>query len=568
MNIIQHIYRLDTVEKNKTSLLFPMAKRKASFDGRFTPILRSPFHADHPTRRQRKCLFRNKNHNNKPIWAPRPEPTMTALLDYILQHEDAFQNPHRINSLFSDFRHQREINPEGYNANITAWTKALSHAARAGVIPTQGTTCDVLCIRTGDELLRSLAHPVYGKPEGLSAAVHEAVRRGEMMPLKDFIGAKESIYKTSWLPSAWTVMQWSLRQVGVLGQPGAPNKLAKDNFVVVKNVEVAADEIIKKMKEQITTADRVLSRADFLKRFQTILNPAAPLTISDLNILLVHMARDKQAISYNVNTIKFKPELEATPTPITQEDEAIVGLRDTLANIHAQIQPLMEKIKLANAAAKEAVAAKQMVRAKAALRSKKLAETALQQRSDVALQLEGVYQQLQQAADQVEIVEAMRAGADALKTLNEKVGGAEGVQGVVDAVNEQMMTTDEITTIINESEQPLDEGEIDDEFEALEKAEKEKQAKIEAEKTAARLAELEQLETLCREKEQKAIGQREQLEARQRFEQMQREKRKENEIQEAEEAVQDASQSFSQLTVDPADEEMKDRENERVMLPA
>jgi charged multivesicular body protein 7 len=377
-----------------------------------------------------------------------------------------------------------------------------------------------------------------------------------MVPLKDFLNSKESIYKTSWIPSPWKVLQWSLRQVGVLGQPRSPEKLSAGNFVVLKNVEVAADEISKKMKEHTSTADRVLSKSDFLKRFSNTLNPTAPLTTSDLDILLVHLARDKQVISYNSQTIKFKPEHEAVPEPITQEDEAIANLRDTLANINAQITPLMEKITLADAAAREAVAAKQMVRAKAALRSKKLAETALAQRSDVALQLESVYTQLQSAADQVEIVEAMRAGADALKSLNEKVGGAEGVQGVVDAVNEQMATTEEITNIINETDQPLDETEIDDEFEALEKAEKEKLEQEAAAKTAARLAQLEEAEEKRREKEKE-----------ERLKQSQEEAKETR----AEEDVDAASQGLARMSfVQPDDdEEMKDAGKEqRIPVPS
>jgi charged multivesicular body protein 7 len=374
-----------------------------------------------------------------------------------------------------------------------------------------------------------------------------------MVPLKDFLNSKESIYKTSWIPSPWKVLQWGLRQVGVIGQPKSPEKLSAGNFVVLKNVEVAADEISKKMKEHTSTADRVLSKSDFMKRFSNTLNPAAPLTTSDLDILLVHLARDKQVISYNSQTIKFKPEHEAVPEPITQEDEAIANLRDTLANINAQLPPLFEKITLADAAAREAVAAKQMVRAKAALRSKKLAETALAQRSDVALQLESVYTQLQSAADQVEIVEAMRAGADALKSLNEKVGGAEGVQGVVDAVNEQMATTEEITNIINETDQPLDETEIDNEFEALEKAEKEKLEQEAAAKTAARLAELEVAEEKRREKEKE-----------ERLKQLQEEAKKQNEIDQASQGL--ARMSFQQAD---GDEEMEDAGKEqRIPVPS
>jgi charged multivesicular body protein 7 len=367
---------------------------------------------------------------------------------------------------------------------------------------------------------------------------HEAVQKKEMVPLKDFLTAKESIYKTSWIPSPWKVLQWSLRQVGVLGQVQAPAKMEVGNFVVVKNVEVAADEILKKMKEHTSTADRVLSKTDFLKRFATVLNPTAPLTTNDLDIVLTFLARDKHAISYNEQTIKFKPEHEDVPLPVTEEDAAIANLRDTLANINAQISPIMQKIALADAAAREAVVAKQMVRAKAALRSKKLAENALKQRSDVALQLEQVYTDLQHAADQVEIVEAMRAGAAALKGLNEKVGGAEGVQGVVDAVNEQMATTEEITNIINETDQPLDEGEIDDEFEALERADREKREKEEAEKTAARLAELEAVEKKRKERESVKTD-------------------------ETEEQVDEASQSMARMSFHQPDDEMEDTEEKR-----
>ncbi|KAF1919840.1 Snf7-domain-containing protein [Ampelomyces quisqualis] len=527
-----------------------MLKRKPS-DELEGPHASSSIFRDGPPRRQHKRLFRLRDHDAH-SWKPKTKRAMPELLDFILQHEDAFKNQYRLASLYADFRQQLEVNPEGYHANIAAWTQALTDAARAGAIPTQGTTHDLLNIRATDELAQALQHPQHGKPTCLPAVFHDAVQNNEMVPMKDFLAATESIYKTSWVPSPWKVLQWGLRQVGVLGQSRSPEKLSAGNFVVLKNVEVAADDILKKMKEHTSAADRVLSKTDFLKRFALILNPAAPLTTTDLNIILLHLARDKQAISYNAQAIKFKPELEAVPEPITQEDEAIANLRDTLANIHAQIPPLMEKITEADAAAREAVSAKQMIRAKAALRSKKLAETALAQRTDVTLQLESVYAQLQSAADQVEIVEAMRAGADALKSLNEKVGGAEGVQGVVDAVNEQMATTEEITNIINETDQPLDEAEIDDEFEALEKAEKEKAEQDAAAKTAAKLAELAEVEEKRKEKERE-----------EKEKQAQEDTKTENRIEEA-------SQELSRLSFQQLDEEdTKTAETEqRIAVPS
>jgi charged multivesicular body protein 7 len=91
----------------------------------------------------------------------------------------------------------------------------------------------------------------------LPAVFHEAVQRKEMVLVKDFMSSTTSIYKTSWVPTPWSALQWSLRTVGVLGKAAPPDKLAVRNYVVLKNVEVAGDEILKKMKEHTSTADRV-----------------------------------------------------------------------------------------------------------------------------------------------------------------------------------------------------------------------------------------------------------------------------------------------------------------------
>jgi charged multivesicular body protein 7 len=265
----------------------------------------------------------------------------------------------------------------------------------------------------------------------------------------------------------------------------------------------------------------------------------------------VHLARDKQAIRYNSEVIKFKLDHERVPEPITKEDEALVKLRDALDSVNARIEPLVEKITLAEAAAREAVAAKTMVRAKAALRSKKVAEKALEHHTGLAISLESTMHDLCTAADQVGIVEAMRLGADAMKALNEKMGGAEGVQGVVDAVNEQMEMTDEISGLIGANAQPMDDAEIDDEFAELEKAEKAKKEKA----TAAKLASLAPADQKLSEK---------QMEERRR-EASERMKKDAAELEKA-------SESFSKMSflkrLEDDDDEMEDADEERVPVPA
>jgi charged multivesicular body protein 7 len=448
------------------------------------------------------------------------EEEMSELVNFILDYEEAFQRfaplpePHkhcacssptcsrnRIQSLYSDFRKLQATNPEGYQTNLSIWQKALANAARAGVVPAPGATRNLLTIHTGLDLARALSHKDHGMPTCLPAVFQDAIHKKAFIPDHEFKNAAVSIYTRSWVPSVKDVLQWGFR---MLAGPGNPDKLPQGTFVIVQNVEAAAEEVLKQFhgQPQTSSADRILSRTAFLKRFANVLNPTHPLTVSDLDIILIHLARDKQEISFNDRVVKFKADAEDAPLPVTNEDMALAELRDAMDNVNATLPILHAKTVALHEAAREAVQEKHTIRAKTALRSKKLAESALAHRTAVALQLEEAYTKLQQAADQVDIIEAMKAGADAMSVLNQKVGGAEGVQDVMDRVNEQMATTDEITNIINENATPIDEGEVDDEIEAMERTERERTEVEEAAVTAARLAELGEAEKARKEKEQ------------------------------------------------------------------
>ncbi|PSN61974.1 hypothetical protein BS50DRAFT_532747 [Corynespora cassiicola Philippines] len=458
----------------------------------------------HPPIKKRRPLLLYEE--DKVPWTPPRSRVMSELLSFILKHEEAFQTRGRLTSLYSDFSHQLETNPESFYANLHVWKKAFADAARGGAVVTQGNTRDLLSVRSGEELARALHHKEHGVPVCLSAVFRDAIKKGEMVDAGHFLRSEASIYHSSWIPSVGDVArwaaQWGLKKLGVVHEPQFGDKLGVATFVIVKNVEAAADKLLQNAPVQNSNVDRVLSKVDFVRRYSNILNDVYPLTDSDFEVLLTHLERDKQAISYDGDIIKFKSENESAPTSITKEDIAVVQLRDTLYRIKEQVPALDRKIAEADREVHEALRTKQMSRAKSALRSKKLAESFLSQRTETALELEGVFIKLQQAVDQVEIVAAMQAGAAAMKGLHEKVGGAEGVQGVVDALNEQMATTEEISGIINESNQQVDESEIEDELEALEHAEKEKADQEEAAKTAARIARLEEAEKDLREKEE------------------------------------------------------------------
>lgn len=147
-------------------------------------------------------------------------------------------------------------------------------------------------------------------------------------------------------------------------------------------------------------------------------------------------------------------------------------------------------------AARQAMSSKNRPAALAALRSRKLAELTLARRSEVLAQLEGVYSNIEQAADQVEIVRVMEASKGVLKSLNSKLGGVERVQDVVEELREEMSKVVEVGDTMNDVGQgvvTIDDGEVEEELELMEREHRLDRERLEDSETKRRLAEITSL---------------------------------------------------------------------------
>ncbi|KAF2754422.1 hypothetical protein EJ05DRAFT_503958 [Pseudovirgaria hyperparasitica] len=441
---------------------------------------------------------------------------MGDLLEYLTSHEEAFKSRNRLSSLYSDFSQSATINPDGYQANIVAWKKALSNAAAAGAVPSQGAANDLLSISTGEQLSRALASKEWGRPLALGAVIHEAVTKKEMIPLKDFLSATTSIYHRSWALSPRQAIAWGLRQLGILGEESNSEHITTGKLVIVANLESVATAILKHIDSK-SSIQRIYSHVGFLSEFGSINSSTHSLTASDLEVLLTYLARDKHAITYNSTTIKFAaPSSFVNPEPISQQDTVIASLRSLIDSLNNQITILGSRIASLDSQARASVASKSRNTALTALRSKKLAEVTLARRSDTLAQLERTYNSIEAATDNVEIVRVMEASAGVLRHLNKAVGGASGVEGVVDSLREEIENVEEISGMLNEvGGAVVDEGEVDEEFEALERAEcekieiaqraeRERQEAMDVERTRIRMDELQNLDKAQKDKEQSA----------------------------------------------------------------
>lgn len=396
------------------------------------------------------------------------------------------------------------MNPDGYQANISAWRQALSDLVAKGKISHRGSSPDHFVLKLDDSLLRSLEHKEFGQPLALGTVVREATAGRDFIPLQDFEKSQQSIYQRSWAGLPWSVMSWTLRQLGVVDPARGDDKLPTGQYVIVKNMEAAAKELGDLMAEKVSRFDRVFSRAQFQKAFSAALVKGQHLTDSDLDVLLKFLSRDKEVIEYDGKTIRIKGSGEQSG--ITKEDAAIASLKELTESLKHQADLLNTRIDELSQTAKDAVTKKNRVAALAALKSKKIAETSLATRYATLNQLEEVSAKLEQAADNVQLVNVMEASSGALASLNAQVGGAERIDAVMDRLREQSSATDEVSAILAESTgEVIDETALDDELEAMEAQEREK----EEEKTKSKEAE-----------EQKARDEREAAEAQKKLDEL------------------------------------------------
>lgn len=168
-----------------------------------------------------------------------------------------------------------------------------------------------------------------------------------------------------------------------------------------------------------------------------------------------------------------------------------------IADLNVQVTLLSTRIAQLSEAAKSAISNKNRTSALAALRSKKLNETTLAQRSDTLSELEEVYRKIEQATDQVAIVQVMKASTEVLRNLSAEIGGADKVEDVVEGLRDEMDRVEEIGTAIEVGGHggiEIDESVVDAELESLERQNRSEEQDRRARETERRLDSIGELE--------------------------------------------------------------------------
>ncbi|PWN50472.1 Snf7-domain-containing protein [Violaceomyces palustris] len=152
--------------------------------------------------------------------------------------------------------------------------------------------------------------------------------------------------------------------------------------------------------------------------------------------------------------------------------DAIVGLRAQLLMLEKKEEHLNNKIEQELKKAKANVTTNKRV-AQAALRQKKAYENELDRIAGTRMTLETQVNAIESANMNLETMQAMRRGADALKNIHGSLN-IDKVDSTMDSIREQMDLTNEISDAISNPVgmgNDLDEEELRNELEEMEQAE-------------------------------------------------------------------------------------------------
>ncbi|KAG8527463.1 uncharacterized protein KY384_007615 [Bacidia gigantensis] len=383
----------------------------------------------------------------------------------------------RLPSLYSDFQVQRHSNPDGFDANYTAWIDALTKAARAAVLPSPGDTADTLSIQTGEDLLKALETPELGRPLALRAVVDEAVTQRRLIPENEFLSSPKSIYGRQWTIQPWWLLSWALKQINIFGPGHSSPSLPARRFVVLQNAEDAGTKVCSKLGGKKRRVDRIYGMNAFKNEVVLALGLRDAISKNDVNILLKHLSRDMNAVSYDDEVVVFKDSGDHSPA-LMEEDKSIASLKALISELQGQVELLSMNIEKATEKSKSALDRKNRALALTSLKSKRLIEKALEQRASTLSQLEELYFKIEQAADQVIMVQTMEASTTVLRKLQSEVGNLDRVQEIVEDLKEESGKVDEIGNIIQEANQGtkiIDDDDVEEELEAMFQQTKDKQ---------------------------------------------------------------------------------------------
>ncbi|KAG5635861.1 hypothetical protein H0H81_009844 [Sphagnurus paluster] len=395
----------------------------------------------------------------------------------------------RLHALYADISRQKHSNPTSYTANVEWWHKSLELIVSHG-LQADTTTTSRLVLSAGAALMERVRIDGVGKPLALGAVLAELKARRVAIPRADFLSAPESIYAPGWLPTriaAFVVgrpLWWALEQMGVVGEEGVLGSGSGSGkgttwwgeYVFVGLLERAGEEVLALQAARVGGAgERLYSLDGFRQEFGTVLGVDGAMSEGDAAVLLKFLERDKGAVIFNKDVVKFIVDDPSAPREINAADRGILELRGAVANLHAQVEGLQTKMDECTHKASAALQQKRKTVALSHLRLKKQLEDLLAKRLGSLDNLEATLLRVEAAAGDIEIMKSYESSTATLRAILAHPSlQRDSIEATMDALAEVNADAKEVDDAVRMGADlaigtgdVIDDGELEEELRAL-----------------------------------------------------------------------------------------------------
>lgn len=375
----------------------------------------------------------------------------------------------RLPSLYSDFDHLKEINPEGFAANQDAWKAVMLASLRVH------TFLSSIAL-PGAQLAHKLLHPIFGEPKLLGPILDLQIKSGDVVPwsiykdhnVKSLQGATSYFNPKKVANALWSNLKLNL--YALIDN----NKVTLDYFIVWSQLVLVGEEVYAKLINKVN-ADHRLSAKLFDEQSFSVVIRSLHSNLSDVDIkaLLVYFSRDTNRIAITNDLEHANTYIKVGSTQqITEDEIRIIKLLENIQNVQKQIDGFDHKLNndipetirhLMKSNATED-------RLKNVLIRKSAYKKSLSKASGVFSQLTLILDKIDDAKSNIELFDTLKGSKAALALLNEQVSLSE-IDELNADLNDELALSNDISDALLVSS-GVDEDEINKELEDLEKESK------------------------------------------------------------------------------------------------
>lgn len=397
--------------------------------------------------------------------------------ELVVQQREVMELPQsRLDSLYKDFRHLEELNPDGYKANIETW--------KAFLIKNYLIQAKSIYLRCGSGLLRTLSRESHGVPKSLDLVINSLIESDYLITPDDFYNGLMYPQESSWF----------LKWIGFSGRNKRSFDVRKNNDtfylketdLIIRNI---VEEKFESIKQRITNnivshatgiTDLVFTKQEFYAKsgINELLIDSEP----ERKAMLFYLSHYRKIIVGDADIIKVvSPDvvhiLADFPKIVTQDDHRVASLKATTINVNLQVKKLQAQVFDYSSMLQDAIKDSQPKEIQRNyLQNKKMIEKNLSRLLIYQNNLLTVKSQLDMAATNQLLVSTLEGSNKLLTSINEYTGSVEKVEDLLDEIKEQGERTEAINEILAGSESTKEDMELDRELEKIQEEENQKKA--------------------------------------------------------------------------------------------